>query len=105
MPIPCKNSGWRCHRCTPRRPTTVSYWPARPLTPAIESWSPRVELPEVHIDLALDNNGNAEGSAGLRFQALHQLAAVRLRISPLLQVTDVRWSTGPALQAAGCRRR
>ena len=72
--------------------------PARPLTPAIESWSPRVELPEVHIDLALDNNGNAEGSAGLRFQALHQLAAVRLRISPLLQVTDVRWSTGPALQ-------
>ncbi len=73
--------------------------PARPLSPAIESWSRRVAVPEVHIDLAIDNDGDAKATAGLQFQALRRLAAVRLRISPLLEVTDVRWSAGPALQS------
>ena len=60
--------------------------------PDQERWSAPVRVPTVDVDLTLDGNGEAKGTAALAFDALRPMAAVRLNISPFLEVTDVRWA-------------
>jgi len=65
---------------------------ARPWTPA-ERWTPRATVARTDVDLALDGDGDATATAVLLVEPLVPLAALRLQISPLLEVTDVRWRT------------
>ena len=65
--------------------------PTRPAEPDQERWSAPVRVPIVDVDLALDGNGEAKGTTALVIDALRPMAAVRLNISPVLEVTDVRW--------------
>ena len=65
--------------------------PTRPAEPDQEHWSAPVRVPAVDVDLALDGNGKARGTAVLAIDALRPMAVVRLNISPVLEVTDVRW--------------
>ena len=66
--------------------------PTRPAEPDQERWSASVRVPTVDVDLALDGNGEAKGTTALVIDALRPMAAVRLNISPFLEVTDVRWA-------------
>ena len=75
--------------------------PLRPHRPENDRWSPSARVPEVVVDLALDNNGEARGTAGLVIEALQPMAAVRLGISILLEVTDVRWAPSANLGPNG----
>ena len=61
------------------------------LTPDREEWSARVTVPRVDVDLALDGSGEAKASVALLIDPQQSLAALRLRVSPYLDVTDVRW--------------
>ena len=63
----------------------------RLLAPDREGWTARVAVPRVDVDLALDGGGEAKASAALLVDPQQPLAALRLRISPYLHVTDVRW--------------
>jgi hypothetical protein len=63
----------------------------RPREPDHERWAPEADVPIVTTDLALESGGKATGTTALLVEPLRELAAVRLRISPWLQVTDVRW--------------
>ena len=63
----------------------------RPLQPDHERWSPRLSVPRADVDLSLEGNGDATASVALLIDPLEPLSALRLRISPLLEVTDVRW--------------
>ncbi|MCY4076739.1 MAG: M1 family aminopeptidase [Acidobacteria bacterium] len=65
--------------------------PLRPARPDAEGWAPRVTVPRTDVDLALEGNGDAAGSVALVVEPLAPLAAVRLRISTTLEVTDARW--------------
>ena len=65
--------------------------PLRPETPDAEGWTPRLTIPRTDVDLALDGDGGVAGSVALVVEPLAPLAAVRLRISPTLEVTDARW--------------
>ena len=65
----------------------------RPLQPDHERWSPRLRVPRADADLALEGNGDATASVALLIDPLEPLAALRLRISPVLEVTNVRWRT------------
>jgi hypothetical protein len=65
--------------------------PARPLEPAREGWMPRADVPLVTADVAMDSSGKVTGTAALFIEPLRPLGALRLRISPLLEVIDVRW--------------
>ena len=65
--------------------------PLRPARPDAEGWAPRLTIPRTDVDLALEGNGDAAGSVALVVEPLVPLAAVRLRISTTLEVTDARW--------------
>ena len=65
----------------------------RPWAAGAEAWSPQAAVPRIDVDLALEGNGDARGTAALVVDPLVPLAALRLKISPILQVTDVRWRT------------
>ena len=65
--------------------------PSRPLEPDHERWAPRLAIPRTDVDLALDDDGDANVSAALLIEPLEPTRGVRLQISPVLEVTDVRW--------------
>ena len=67
--------------------------PPRTLVPGREGWTPRVAVPRIDVDLALEGDGDATASAALLIEPLETLAALRIRISRVLEVTDVRWRT------------
>ncbi len=67
--------------------------PPRTRVPDREGWSPRVAVPRIDVDLALEGDGDAAASAALLIEPLEPLTALRIRISRVLQVTDVRWRT------------
>ena len=57
-----------------------------------EHWGPDFEVPEIAVDLALDDDDDVEGLATLRLTALHGTRVTRFNISPALEVLDLRWS-------------
>ena len=63
----------------------------RPLTPEREGWSRRATVVRTDVDLALEGNGDAKASAALLVEPHASITTLRLRISPVLEVTDVRW--------------
>ncbi len=67
--------------------------PPRTLVPDREGWTQRVAVPRIDVDLALEGNGDAKASTALLIEPLETLAALRIRISRVLEVTDVRWRT------------
>ena len=88
----------------PRRDRDDGEWgfrdfglPLRPARPDAEGWTPRLRIPRTDVDLALEGDGDAAGSVALVVEPLVPLAAVRLRISTTLEVTDARWR--PAVPA------
>ena len=77
--------------------------PARPIEPDREGWVARVGVPRAKVDLALDGNGDTRGAAALLVEPLEPTRGLRLRISPVLEITDARWrpdTTGGARDAA-----
>ena len=75
----------------------------RSLVPVEEGWAPRVAVLRTDVDLALEGNGDAAGSAALLIEPLEPLAAVRLQISRLLEVTGVHWRAGWPADAENVR--
>ena len=67
--------------------------PPRTLHPEEEGWAPRVAVRRTDVDLALEGNGDATGTAALLIEPLEPLAAVRLQISRFLRVTGAHWRT------------
>ena len=65
--------------------------PLRPRRPDHEGWTPRVAIPRTDVDLALEGDGDATASVALLIDPLTPLATLRLRISQVVEVTDVRW--------------
>ena len=63
----------------------------RPLAPDREAWRRRTSVPRTDVDLALEGNGDARASAAILVQPHQSLDTIRLRLSPVLKVTDVRW--------------
>ena len=63
----------------------------RPLAPDHEAWKRRASVPRTDVDLAVEGNGDARASAAILIQPHQPLDTVRLRLSPVLKVTDVRW--------------
>jgi len=57
-----------------------------------EHWTRDFEVPELAVDLALDDDDDIEGLATLRLTALRDTRVTRFNISPVLEVLDVRWS-------------
>ena len=77
--------------------------PRRPIKPDREGWAARVEVPHTQVDLALQGNGDTRGVAALLVEPLDRTQGLRLRISPVLEITDARWrpdTTGGVLEAA-----
>ena len=77
--------------------------PARSIVPDREGWAARVDVPRAQVDLALEGNGDARGVAALLVVPLEATRGLRLRISPLLEITDARWrpdTTGGAPEVA-----
>ena len=75
----------------------------RPLVPDHERWSPRLSVARTDVDLALDRDGDATASAALVIDPHESMAAFRLRISPLLEVTEVRWRLDVPAQVENVR--
>ena len=75
----------------------------RLLIPDREGWTPRIAVPRVDIDIALDRDGDAKASVALLIDPQEALAAFRLRISRYLQVTDVRWRAAIPTDAENVR--
>ena len=65
----------------------------RPLAPDREAWSRRASVPRTDVDLALEGNGDARVSAAILIRPHQPLDTVRLRLTAVLEVTDVRWRT------------
>ena len=65
--------------------------PARTQRPTVEHWTPRARVQRTDADLALEGDGDASATAAIVVEALVPLAAVRVQMSQLLEVTDVRW--------------
>ena len=77
--------------------------PLRPIEPDREGWAARVRVPRVQVDLALEGNGDTRGTAALLIEPLEPTRGLRVRISPVLEITDARWrlvTTGGAPDAA-----
>ena len=77
--------------------------PPRPVEPDREGWTARITVPRAHVDLALEGDGDTRGTAALLVEPLEPTRGLRLRISPVLEITDVRWrpdTTGGAPDAA-----
>jgi hypothetical protein len=70
--------------------------PPRPLTPEHERWARRAIVSRTDVDLALKGNGDAAASAALVVEPHVPLSTLRLLVSPVLEVTDVRWHSVPA---------
>ena len=73
--------------------------PLRPRRPDHEGWTPRVAVPRTDVDLAIEGDGDVMASVALLIDPLTPLAAVRLRISQVVEVTDVRWRPAASLGA------
>lgn len=65
----------------------------RPLAPDRETWKRRASVSRTDVDLALEGNGEARASAAILIQPHQPLDTVRLRLTAVLEVTDVRWRT------------
>ena len=65
--------------------------PARPIEPDREGWAARIDVPRTQVDLAIEGDGDARGAAALLIEPLAPTRGLRLRISPVLEVTDARW--------------
>ena len=65
--------------------------PARPIEPDREGWAARVDVPRTQVDLAIEGDGDTRGAAALLIEPLEPTRGLRLRISPVLEVTDARW--------------
>ena len=65
--------------------------PPRPVEPDREGWAARVTVPHAQVDLALEGNGDTRGAAALLVEPLEPTRGLRLRISPVLEITDARW--------------
>jgi len=63
----------------------------RPLAPDHEGWTRQAIVSRTDVDLALEGNGDAVASAALIVEPLVPLTTLRLNISPVLEITDVRW--------------
>ena len=77
--------------------------PPRPIEPDREGWAARVSVPRAQVDLALEGNGDTRGAAALLVEPLEPTRGLRLRISPVLEITDARWrpdTTGGTPDAA-----
>ncbi len=62
-----------------------------PLRPA-ETWQPTFDVPDVHVDMLLDDDDDVEALATLRLQARIPSRATTLSISPVLEITEITWS-------------
>ena len=62
----------------------------RPRLPDQERWRRQATVSRTDVDLALNGRGSAKASAALVVEPLMSLTTLRLRISPVLRVTDVR---------------
>ena len=65
--------------------------PLRPIEPDREGWATRVRVPRAQVALALEGNGDTTGAAALLVEPLEPTRGLRLRISPVLEITDARW--------------
>ena len=77
--------------------------PRRPIELDREGWAGRVRVPRAQVDLALDGNGDTRGVAALLIDPREATRGLRLRISPVLEITDARWrpdTTGGAPETA-----
>ena len=63
----------------------------RLLHPDREGWTPRVAVSRTDVDLAIEGNGDVVASVALVVEPLVDLAALRISVSSLAKVTDVRW--------------
>ena len=63
----------------------------RPLPPEEEGWTRRVTIARTDVDLRLEGNGKARASAAVLVEPREPITTLRLRVSPVLEVTDVRW--------------
>ncbi len=61
--------------------------------PVREQWQPAAEVPEIAIDMALDAR-QIDATAELWVRANRPIATLRLSISPILTVREVRWRPG-----------
>ena len=77
--------------------------PPRPVDPDREGWTPRARVPRTEVDLALDGDGDVSATAALLIEPLEPTRGLRLPISMMLGVTDVRWRPGPTDGSAGER--
>ncbi len=77
--------------------------PPRPVPPDREGWTARAQVPRTEVDLALDGDGDARGTAALLIEPLEATRGVRLQISAALGVTDARWHPDPADRPADAR--
>jgi hypothetical protein len=71
--------------------------PARPREPVEGAWAPAVDVPIVTVDAAFADDGRSRGTAALLVEPRRPMRAIRLRISPFLQVTDARWRAAEPL--------
>ena len=63
----------------------------RTLYPDREGWKPRVNVDRSDVDLTLNGSGDARASVALVIEPQQPMTSVRIRISHVLEVTDVRW--------------
>ena len=75
--------------------------PPRPVAPDREGWTPRARVPRTEVDIALDGDGDVRATAALLIEPLAPTRGLRLRISMMLEVTDIRWRPGPTDGPAG----
>ena len=68
--------------------------PAAPQA-TLEGWTPAIRQLEVAVDLLLDNGEEVEGNAELLLEATRPLDALRLQISPILDVSQIRFAVPP----------
>jgi len=70
--------------------------PARPLERDNDDWRARITVPSAQVDLAFEGNGDTNGTAALLIEPLEPTRGIRLLLSQVLEVTDVRLTTPPA---------
>ena len=63
----------------------------RPLPPEEEGWTRRVAITRTDVDLRLENDGTVQASAAVLVEPREPITTLRLLVSPVLEVTDVRW--------------
>ena len=73
----------------------------RPVDPDREGWTPRARVPRTEVDMALDGDGDVRATAALLIEPLVPTRGLRLQISMMLEVTDVRWRPDPTDRPAG----